>query len=76
MKFQFTSLGAIDEANIELAPTTIICGRNNTGKTYVTYAMYAFLSMWRQLIDWEVDRADLDELFNNGAVSIDQKKSL
>ena len=74
MKFQFTSLGAIDEANIELAPLTIICGRNNTGKTYVTYAMYAFLSMWRQLIDWEVDRADLDELFNNGAVSIDLEK--
>lgn len=71
MKFQFTSLGAIDEASIELAPLTIICGRNNTGKTYATYAMYAFLSMWRQLIDWELDRADLDELFNNGAVSID-----
>lgn len=71
MKFQFTSLGAIDKASIELAPLTVICGRNNTGKTYATYAMYAFLSMWRQLIDWEVDRADLDELFNNGAVSID-----
>lgn len=71
MKFQFTSLGAIDEASIELAPLTIICGRNNTGKTYVTYAMYAFLSMWRQLIDWEVDRDDLDKLFKNGAVSID-----
>ena len=71
MKFQFTSLGAIDQATIDLAPLTIICGKNNTGKTYATYAMYAFLSMWRQLIDWEVDRTDLDELFNNGAVSID-----
>lgn len=71
MKFQFTSLGAIDDASIELAPLTIICGRNNTGKTYATYAMYAFLSMWRQLIDWEVDRVDLDQLFSNGAVSID-----
>lgn len=71
MKFEFTSLGAIDDACIELAPLTLICGKNNTGKTYATYAMYAFLSMWRQLIDWEVDRVDLDELFNNGAVSID-----
>lgn len=71
MKFQFTSLGAIDEATIDLAPLTIICGRNNTGKTYATYAMYGFLSMWRQLIDWEVDRSDLNQLFSNGAVSID-----
>jgi hypothetical protein len=50
---------------------TVICGRNNTGKTHATYAMYAFLSRWRQLIDWEVDREDLEKLFNNGAVSID-----
>ena len=71
MKFTFNHLGAIDEATIELAPLTIICGRNNTGKTYVTYAMYAFLSMWRQLIDWEVQSSDLDELFKNGAVSLD-----
>jgi AAA ATPase domain len=73
MKFQFTSLGAIDEASIEIAPLTIICGRNNTGKTYATYAMYAFLSMWRQLIDWEVDRTDLEKLSKDGAVSIDME---
>ena len=71
MKFHFTHLGAIDEATIELAPLTIICGRNNTGKTYATYAIYAFLSTWRQLIEWEVDRKDLAQLFNDGAVSID-----
>ena len=74
MKFQFSHLGAIDEATIELAPLTVICGRNNTGKTYATYAIYAFLSTWRQLIAWEVDRHDMDLLFTEGAVSIDLEK--
>ena len=71
MKFQFTRLGAIDEATIELAPLTIICGLNNTGKTYATYAIYALLSTWRQLIDWEISRSDTLQLFNNGTISID-----
>lgn len=74
MKFHFSHLGAIDEATIELAPLTVICGRNNTGKTYATYAIYAFLSTWRQLIAWEVDRSDMDQLFKDGAVSIDMEQ--
>lgn len=71
MKFLFKHLGAIDEASIELAPLTVICGRNNTGKTYATYAIYAFLSTWRQLTAWEVDNNDMNALFTDGAVSID-----
>lgn len=71
MKFQFNHLGAIDDAKIELAPLTVICGLNNTGKTYATYAIYALLSTWRQLIDWEISRSDTLQLFNNGTISID-----
>jgi hypothetical protein len=71
MKFHFTNLGAIDKAAVELAPLTVICGRNNTGKTYVTYAIYALLSAWRQLVGWQVDVADMDKLLRDGAVAID-----
>ena len=71
MKFQFMHLGAIDKATIELAPLTIICGRNNTGKTYATYAIYAFLATWRQLVHWEVRQSDLAKLLANGAISVD-----
>ena len=59
MKFKFEKLGAIDEATVELAPLTVICGRNNTGKTYITYAIYALLSSWRQLIGWQVSDDDM-----------------
>lgn len=73
MKFQFKNLGAIDQAEVELAPLTLICGRNNTGKTYVTYAIYALLATWRRLIDWQIDAADMERLLNDGAVSIDME---
>lgn len=49
MKFQFENLGLLDKAEIELADLTIICGENNTGKTYATYAIYGFLRSWRKI---------------------------
>ena len=47
MKFIFKNLGPIDEAELELGDLTILAGRNNTGKTYVAYALYGFLVLWR-----------------------------
>lgn len=44
MKFGIKNLGPIKEANIELGDLTIICGKNNCGKTYLTYTLYAHLS--------------------------------
>ena len=75
MKFTFKNLGAIDSAEVAISPLTIICGRNNTGKTYVTYAIYAFLATWRQLVGWQVKDSDLSSLFDTGAVTIDLQKA-
>lgn len=50
MKFEFEKLGLLDEATLELADLTLICGENNTGKTYATYAVYGFLRSWRRLL--------------------------
>ncbi len=44
--FRFQNLGPIKEAEMELGDLTIIAGRNNTGKTYVAYALYGFLREW------------------------------
>ena len=37
------NLGIIKQAEFSLGDLTIICGENNTGKTYITYALYGFL---------------------------------
>ena len=50
MQFELKNVGLIDDATITLADLTIICGENNTGKTYVTYALYGFLRSWRQIL--------------------------
>lgn len=77
MKFHFENLGLLDEADIELADLTLICGENNTGKTYATYAVYGFLRSWRKilrfLLEDEIDevlkqtneyRIDLSKMFD------------
>lgn len=48
MKFSISNLGAIDHAEVELGDLTLVCGENNTGKTYVTYAIYGFLQYWHK----------------------------
>lgn len=50
MKFIFENLGLLEKAELDLAQLTIICGENNTGKTYATYAIYGFLRNWKDLL--------------------------
>lgn len=46
MTFRFENIGPVDSAEITLGDLTIIAGRNNTGKTYLAYALYGFLKQW------------------------------
>lgn len=55
MKFEFKNVGLIDDAIVDLADLTILCGENNTGKTYVTYALYGFLRSWRRILFVELE---------------------
>ncbi len=51
MIFEFKNLGSIKEAQIEMGNLTVICGKNNTGKTYLTYAVYGFLKKLENYIN-------------------------
>jgi len=44
MKLTLHHFGPIKQAEITLAPLTLFCGANNTGKTYAMYAFYGLLS--------------------------------
>lgn len=44
MRFEFENLGPIRKAGLEIGDLTIIAGRNNTGKTYIAYALFGFLN--------------------------------
>ena len=76
MKFKFERLGPLHEAEIELADLTIICGENNTGKTYVTNSLYALLYAWQQLLAWDLSEEDMAKLVNEGFINIDLQKEI
>lgn len=68
--FKLKNIGLIEESEISLNDLTIICGQNNTGKTYITYSIYGFLSMWKDIIDFDIPNSYMKELDNNGFCSI------
>lgn len=43
MIFEIKNLGSIEHAEIEMGELTVIGGKNNTGKTYITYAVWGWL---------------------------------
>lgn len=71
VRFRLESIGLIENAEISLNDLTLICGQNNTGKTYITYSIYGFLSSWNDLVDFNIDESVFDELAENGFCNID-----
>jgi predicted ATPase len=49
----------------------VICGKNNTGKTYTTYALFGFLESKSELLEIEVKNQYIDSLLNDGNITID-----
>lgn len=74
MRFVFDHLGPLSHADIELNKLTIVCGHNNTGKTYLTYALYAFLHTWEHFLEVRINANDHATLRETGSVSIDLDK--
>ncbi|GAH73728.1 unnamed protein product [marine sediment metagenome] len=54
MIIKLKNLGPLKQAQFELGEMTIICGHNNTGKTYATYAFFGFLSFWKEALSIDV----------------------
>ena len=75
MKILVKDLGVLRQAEFSLGDLTIICGKNNTGKTYATYALYGFLSGWRQNTDsvdtTRITDQKVEDLLNSGITRID-----
>ena len=51
MKIELKNIGAVKKATIDLSKKlTVFCGPNNTGKTYVSYAIYGMIEGMRNTI--------------------------
>ena len=71
VRFKLQNIGLIEDSEISLNNLTIICGQNNTGKTYITYSIYGFLSMWNDLVNFKIPQEVFSELDENGFYSLD-----
>ncbi|WP_419616562.1 AAA family ATPase [Thiolapillus sp.] len=71
MKISIKKLGAIKQAEFTLNDLTIICGNNNTGKTYATYAVFGFLYFWRDVFTIKVKDEDVRQLLSEGSIDLD-----
>lgn len=71
MKIKLKNLGIIKQAEFEMGDLTIICGKNNTGKTYTTYALFGFLEQRHKFLKIDVKDTFIDALLRDGNVSID-----
>lgn len=48
MKLTLSNIGKIKNTSLELNDLTVLCGGNNTGKTYITYTIYGLLKYWEE----------------------------
>lgn len=73
MKFKVSHLGALRQAEFEVGGLTLICGPNNTGKTYATYAFYGFLHFVHNGYHFELPQQAFDELVRQGTTTLNIK---
>ncbi|MCK6544218.1 hypothetical protein L6Q79_16240, partial [bacterium] len=74
MKFIVKKLGNIESGEVELGKLTIICGQNNTGKTYLSYAICGFINYALREAEFNIDKSTFEKLFETGFISLDISK--
>ena len=70
MKIIIENIGVFKYAEYELADLTIICGKNNSGKTYATYCLYGFLDFFIRGYNINVPQEQVQKLVNDGTLTI------
>lgn len=55
------NIGILKQAEFSLGDLTIICGENNTGKTYASYTLYGFLKSWDQFFRFPISKAQIKQ---------------
>lgn len=71
MRIKIKNLGALRQAEFALGDLTIICGCNNTGKTYATYALFGFLFTWRRMFSIDINEEKIEQLLSDGVIHIE-----
>lgn len=71
MKIKVANLGPIRQAEFEMGDLTTISGKNNTGKTYITHAMFGFLDYFHHGYSVPFSNTEFGKLHTDGKLTID-----
>ncbi len=71
LKVRLRNLGILKYAEFSLGDLTIICGKNNTGKTYAAYALYGFLKSWHNFISFPINNKQIQSLLVEGTIKLE-----
>ena len=58
---QLKNIGILKQAKFSLGDLTLICGENNTGKTYAACALYGFLESWSKFIRFPISDTQIQQ---------------
>ena len=58
IRINISHLGFLNEASLDIGPLTIIAGKNNTGKTYLSYFLFI---LFKSFSDLHISTRDLNE---------------
>ena len=70
MKISVKNLGVLKQAEFELGELTLICGGNNTGKTYATYALFGFLQHWKSFLEVVIPNRTINALLTGDVTRV------
>ena len=70
MKITLQNIGVFKNAEFEPGDLTIICGENNTGKTYATYSLYGFYDFWKNGFYIRREDSEISKLMETGSLTI------
>jgi predicted ATPase len=71
ISFKFENLGPIEKGSIKLNNLNIICGENNSGKTYINYLIYTILHVINNSVDYYSNIFDELNIEDNSEVDIE-----
>lgn len=73
MKFTIENVGPIKRAEMEFGDLTILCGKNNTGKTYITYNTFNYLDAIKYFLNIPIETKYAEMLLSNGKLDFPLK---
>ncbi|MCK4521485.1 MAG: AAA family ATPase [Nanoarchaeota archaeon] len=74
LTFHFKNFGYIERGSINLSNLTIICGKNNVGKTYINYGIYGFMKSMLSNLSFISNNGEIKKLKTDGFLRLDLKQ--